>query len=114
MFRRRSRHLTVQSPSPTTVLYTVSNRSLHVPVLFEYLRYVGRILVVIYTLLIDLAKAQASLHGTHISAVGESLLDRMFGSKTIRTIAESSNWWILIVATIVILYLGLRRPYTGE
>jgi len=112
MFARPAQHLTIQSPSSTTVSYTVSNASSSVTTSSKALSYLQgtlRICVCICVLLVDIATAEAIFAPWALSA----LLRLSLIEDAARSIAKVLDWRITTVLSLVILYLCMRRRYTG-
>ena len=108
-------HLTIRRPSPTTVSFTASNAplrtSLSAHVIF-YLTIFLRILLGLSVLLITAAKVSdnSRFHGVrvHEAAILGGSIARFAAS-----VADKFSWRILIPTTFTIIYVVLRKAYTG-
>jgi hypothetical protein len=112
MFARPAQHLTIQSPSSTTVSYTVSNASSSVTTSSKALSYLQgtlRICVCICVFLVNVATADAIFAPRALSA----LLRLSLIEDAARSIAKVLDWRVTTVLSLVILYLCMRRRYTG-
>jgi hypothetical protein len=112
MFARPAEHLTIQSPSSTTVSYTVSNASSSVTTSSKALSYLQgtlRICVCVYVLLVDVATVDVTFGPRALSA----LLRLSWVEDPARSIAKVLDWRVTAVLSLVILYLCMRRRYTG-
>jgi hypothetical protein len=112
MFSRPAQHLCVQSPSSTTVSYTVSNASSDVTrssIFFSYLRGVLRVLVCTCVLLVDLATAEVLLG----SRPWNTFVTFGFVENAARAVPRRVDWRVIVGFSFAILYLCLRRSYTG-
>jgi hypothetical protein len=112
MLARPAQHLTIRSPSSTTVSYTVSNASSSVTTSSKALSYLQgtlRICVCICILLVNVATAEAIFAPRALSA----LLRLSLIEDAARSIAKVLDWRVTAVLSLVILYLCIRRRYTG-
>jgi hypothetical protein len=112
MFARPAQHLTIQSPSSTTVSYMVSNASSSVTTSSKALSYLQgtlRICVCICVLLVDVATTEVIFAPRALSA----LLRLSLIEDAARSIAKVFDWRVTAVLSLVILYLCMRRGYTG-
>ncbi|ETI25648.1 hypothetical protein G647_02422 [Cladophialophora carrionii CBS 160.54] len=123
-------HFSIYLPSPTTVSFTVSTRPLHVPVvstnssrvhiprvkarIFTFLKHVLRALLVFYTALVTVVKAQGSVQSASFDAYADLLLHLSLFSGFIRFLADKAEWWILVPVSLVVMYACLRRDYVEE
>jgi hypothetical protein len=112
MFARPAQHLTIQSPSSTTISYTVSNASSNVTTSSKALSYLQgtlRICVCIYVLLVNVATTEVIFAPRALS----TLLRLGLIEDAARSIAKVLDWRITAVLSLVILYFCMRRGYTG-
>src|SRR5947209_2381846 len=113
MFTRPAQHLTIHSPSTTTVSYTVSNAPFRVTrssTVLSYFQVSLRVLVCICVVLIDIATAEAIFASKSWTTVIP------FGSieNAARHIAELLDWRVTAVASFLVIYFCMRRSYTGK
>ncbi|KIW65922.1 hypothetical protein PV04_08136 [Phialophora macrospora] len=124
-------HFSIHLPSPTTVSFTVSTHPVvsttkasraFVPPrvklrIFTLLKHILRVILVWYTALVNVAKAQA------VGSVGSSgrldayaalSLRLSLFSGFVRFVAEKTEWWILAPVSLGIVYACLRRDYVEE
>lgn len=117
MFSGSTQYLEIDCPSPTTISFTVDTRQrAHSRQrLLTALRYGCRVLLVIYTLLVNVAKAQTLTgpgsvpHHYAGLVVNLTLIGRI-----IRSLAENLEWWILGPTSLMIVYACLKRDHTKE
>jgi hypothetical protein len=114
MIARPSKTLTVDSPSPTTVSYSVSNKRHPKSKLIARLRATARVVLICYALLIDLAKAQKTIGLGPVSSYTDLILKFSLTNPLVQLVASHADWWILAVLTAITLYVCLRRNYTGN
>ena len=111
-----AQYLSVQSPSATTVSYTVSNALPVVTPSFRLLRAVSaflRVLLCVYVVLLDLVTAEIVL-GPKISFpyVKDVLPDYL--DTAVQSPARTLDWRFIGVLSLAILYSCARRRYTEE
>ncbi|OAL26206.1 hypothetical protein AYO22_04384 [Fonsecaea multimorphosa] len=133
MFAGPSQYLSIHLPSPTTVSFTVSTRqpggwsinrpsSSHshshssfrrvLPPVFTLINYALRILLVLYIVLLNLAKAQSDVaQPSRLDAYTDLGLKLSLVGGSIRAVAERAEWWFLAPVSLVIVYVCLRRDY---
>lgn len=114
MIARPSHTLTIDSPSPTTIAYSVSNKRHPKSKLVARLRATARVVLISYAILIDFAKAQALVElGSESWYIG-LILKFSLTNPLVQLVASYADWWILAILTIITLYVCLRRNYTGR
>ena len=111
-----AQYLSVQSPSATTVSYTVSNALPVVTPSFRLLRAVSavpRVLLCVYVVLLDLVTADIVL-GPKISVpcVRDALPHYL--ETAVQGPARTLDWRIIGLLSLAILYFCARRRYTEE
>jgi hypothetical protein len=112
MFTRPAQHLTIQSPSSTTISYTVSNASSNVARssrILSYLQGTLRVLICIFVLLVDVATAEIKF----APRPWDTFVTFGFIENAARTIPRVLDWRVITVLSFAILYLCIRRSYTG-
>lgn len=114
MIARPSNTLTIESPSPTTVSYSVSNKRHPKSKLVARLRGTARVVLISYAVLIDFAKAQTILDLGHASRYVDLLLKISLTNPLVQIVAGYADWWVLAILTAITLYVCLRRNYTEE
>lgn len=113
-----SPRLTVQRPSPTTILFTVSNaparRSWSSKLVFG-IEVLLRILGFFSVLILDIAKIRRHIivrdNGNWVVELG--FWSTGLGSFICR-IADQYTWPVIAIASATIMYLVWRKGYTGE
>ena len=116
MFTRRAHYLAIQSPSSTTVSYTVSNA---VPDnttssrIFSYARGAIRVLTCISTILFDLALARITFRLDYSDSY-LNLLSLGFVENAAQAALNVFDWRPVIFSSFLILYISLRRAHTGQ
>ncbi|OAP59233.1 hypothetical protein AYL99_06531 [Fonsecaea erecta] len=133
MFSGPTQYLSIHLPSPATVSFTVSTRqpprawstnnraSSHswfchlrrVPI-FTLTKYALRVLLVLYTVVVNLAKAQSDTQSPRLDAYADLGLKLSLVGGTIRAVAERAEWWVLAPVSLGIVYACLRRDYVEE
>jgi hypothetical protein len=103
--------LTITSPSPTTISYSVSNKRHPKSKAIARLRATARVVLIGYALLIDVAKAQT---GSTTSWYIDLLLKISLTNPLVQIVATYADWWVLGLFTLLTLYVCLRRNYTGK
>jgi phosphatidylinositol glycan class H protein len=117
MFSGPTQFLEIYCPSPTTVSFTVDTRqrSNSRQKLLTALRYGCRILLVLYVLLVNGAKAQSlTSQGSAADHYANFLINLTLIGQVIRTLAEVMEWWVLGPLSLVVLYACLKRDHTKE
>lgn len=101
--------LEIESPSATTVEFKVSSKEPSASVTLSIIRHFLRTAVIVQLLLFDILKAQQP--ELIVRNVGDAVfwLEPLFGG-----IAAKTDWRIVVAVNLVILYLCLRRDYTGR
>ena len=116
MFTRPAQHLTIQSPSSTTVSYTVSTASPETTPssrLFWYLRIAVRVFLCVCVLLIDLATLENVLPRKYqIWQLGALRLH--FHEGLAEHVANGLDWRLIALLSLFILYVSVRRRHTEE
>jgi len=111
MFACQAQHLDAYSPSPTTISYTVSTRRRPISRFLNAALHGLRGLALFYVFLINKTKAQG------LALASDNYFERLLcicpASGLIRVMAEKIDWWALGIITFAVLYLCLRRGYTG-
>lgn len=115
MFRSStSQHLTVYSPSSTTISYTVSNalpRSTRPSKILFALGNISRIILCLLVLTIDIVKLQSFVNKWPIGFI--NFYDFAAGRLTIEAV-KPVDWRLVATGSFVVLYFCLRKGYTGE
>ncbi len=114
MFGPASQHLTIYSPSSTTISYTVSTalpRSTRPSKILFVLGNIFRIILCFLVLSIDIVKLQSLVKRWPITLI--NLYDVAAGPMAME-IVISMDWRFLAVGSFLILYFCLRKGYTGE
>lgn len=114
MIARPSVALTIDSPSPTTISYSVSNKRHPKSKLVARLRATARVVLISYAILIDLAKAKANIDLRYASDYIDLISKFSLTNPLVQLAASYVDWWILAVLTVITLYVCLRRNYTGR
>ncbi|KEF60731.1 uncharacterized protein A1O9_02292 [Exophiala aquamarina CBS 119918] len=117
MFSGSTQYLEIYCPSPTTVSFTVETRqrSNSKQKLLTAVRYGSRFLLVLYALLVNVAKAQSLISpGSAAERYANFLVKLTLIGPVIRILAESAEWWVLGPLSLVILYACLKRDHTKE
>lgn len=125
-------HFSIYLPSPTTVSFTVSTLPLYDPAaqgnttnrlshlwltkihVFRVLKYIARIVLVFYTLLINFTKAQTLAHSPRLDAYVDLWLGLSPFDRVVKVLAEKAEWWLLVPLSLAIVYACLRRDYVEE
>lgn len=115
MLRSASQHLTIGSPSSTTISYTVSNafpRSTRSSQVLFVFGNVIRLLLCLFVLAIDIAKLQSPSYfqGSSIDIID---LESMAIGRLALSIAKSVDWRLVAVGSFLVLYFSLQKGYTG-
>jgi hypothetical protein len=112
----QANHLVIQSPSSTTVSYTVSNALPDSTSSSRILSYVSsglRVLLCLYMLLVDLQITGALLgNGSKnrwLDVKGLEFLDF-----PIRVVPGLLDWRLIVLLSVLTVFLCLRRGYTGK
>ena len=110
-------HLTVCRPSPTTVLYNVSNvlpRKTFTANLFLYLTIVARSTLALSTLILLIIRYQQERTGaapeTGLASLGVWLCSI---APILERVATGTTWPILAPTSLLVLFLCFRRFHTG-
>ena len=115
MFTSAVKHLTIQSPSSTTISYTVSNaqpRTTRASKLFYVLGDVFRVVLCAFVLSVDLARLQST---PYFQQPLKEIIDFEDGRFDLSlAIGRALDWRVLAVGSIIVLYLCLKKAYTGE
>lgn len=114
MIARPSKTLTIDSPSPTTVSYSVSNKRHPKSKLVARVRATARVVLVSYAILIDLSKAQTIVDLGYVKWHVDLLLKISLTNPLVQIVASYAEWWVLATLTAITLYVCLRRNYTGR
>jgi len=110
-------HLSIRRPSPTTVLFTVSNASPRQTITSQILFYLTcllRVLIAASTALLLVVKSQCTAKTNDIDvylAECPSWLPK-YSPILVRT-ATTSKWQHVAPISLVVLFLCFRRFYTG-
>jgi phosphatidylinositol N-acetylglucosaminyltransferase subunit H len=116
MLRSASQHLTVHSPSSTTISYTVSNALPRSTTSSQILFALGNLLrtfLCISVLAIDAAKLQSILYLAH-GPIDLPLAGRKTGPGALAwTVANAVDWRLLVAGSFLVIYFCLRKGYTG-
>jgi hypothetical protein len=116
MFNSASQHLTVYSPSTTTISYTVSNalpRSTRSSKLLFVLGNVCRMILCLFVLVIDVAKLQSIFHFQHLPT-GTASLQSTTAGRVALDIAKAADWRIVTAGSLFVIFFCLRKGYTGQ
>lgn len=116
MFRSGSQHLSVYSPSSTTISYSVSNALPHSTRSSKLLFIAGmvlRLLSCLLVLAVDFAKMQ-SVFNPDRWAVGCHLLQNTGTGRLAASLAKAADWKILAAGSFLVVYFCLRKGYTGD
>ncbi|PGH10892.1 hypothetical protein AJ80_07335 [Polytolypa hystricis UAMH7299] len=108
--------LSIQRPSPTTVLFTVSNapaRSTITARLLFYLRVVLRILAFAFALLVNAAKVRHSVLPRDGVIPWANVWSSTIGSSACR-IVDGYNWQFVCIGTGLVMFAVFRKGYTEE
>src|SRR5271170_3422108 len=112
----QTNHLVIQSPSSTTVSYTVSNALPDSTSSSRILSYVSsglRVLLCLYVLLVDLQITGALLgNGSKnrwLDVKGLESLDF-----PIRVVPGLLDWRLIVLLSVLTVFLCLRRGHTGK
>jgi hypothetical protein len=116
MFSTASQHLTVKSPSVSTISYTISNaspRSTPSSKAWAVLGHLFRILLCLFIFAVDVAKLESAsdLHLLPVDIVG--FQNSLPGRLALST-ANATDWRIVAAGSPVLIYLCLKKAYTGE
>ena len=103
--------LRITSPSPTAVKFTISSRASDPSFLVSTLRHGFRLFVVFYTVLCTIANLQFTIPS--IEDELQSLLSFMVPDM-VQRVVEMVPWWVMGVICLGIIWLCVRRDYTGE
>ncbi|KAK5028333.1 hypothetical protein LTS07_006424 [Exophiala sideris] len=118
MFSGKAQYLEVHLPSPTTVSFVVTTRRQDTSKLRSRLltlfRHVCRIVLVFYAFLINLAKAQQIFSFSRLQTYADLCLKFTLGSSLVKLVADRLEWWIIVPASLFVVYLCLRRDYVEE
>ena len=116
MLRSASQHLTKYSPTSTTILYTVSHpppRSSRSSKALFVLGNVCRVLLCLFVLAVDVAKLHSIFElqrwRSRMTSVQGSVIGRLASS-----IAKALDWRLVAAGSFLIIYLCLRKGYTGK
>jgi hypothetical protein len=107
-------HLEVEAPSATTISYVVTSRKRPKPQLFALLGVAVRTILVFHVLLVNLSKAESTATSEAQSRYTEALFKLTVLDGFIHALAASFEWWAVSGASMVVVWLCLRRPSTGE
>lgn len=111
-----SPRLTVQRPSPTTNLFTVSNaparRTWSSKLLFG-IEVILRIVGFVSVFFIDLAKIRHVISGNGTWDIGSEFWSTTVGSLSCR-IADQYTWPVIAISSAIITYIVWRKGYTEE
>lgn len=114
MFGSASQHLTIYSPSSTTISYTVSTalpRSTRPSRILFVLGNVCRIILCFFVLTVDIVKLQSLVKSWPFTFI--NFYDMAAGRMAME-IVKSVDWRFLAIGSFLVLYLCLRKGYTGE
>lgn len=117
MFSGSPQYLEIDCPSPTTVSFTIDTRqrSNSRQRLLTALRYGCRILLVLSTLLVNVAKAQTlTSPGSVPHLYAAFLMNLTLVGWVVRLLADSLEWWILGPVSLTVLYACLKKDHTKE
>ena len=118
MLTGKAQYLEVHLPSPTTVSFAVSTRRQDTSKLrfrlLTSLRHACRIMLVYYTFLANLAKAQRIFSFSVLHNYARFCLKFTLGSGLVELVAERLEWWMLVPLSLLVVYLCLRRDYVGR
>ena len=113
MIARPSNKLTIDSPSPTTVSYGVSNKRHPKSRLVARLRATARVVLISYAILIDFAKARRIVDLGAASWYIDLVSKFSLTNPLVQLVASYADWWVLAIFTVITLYVCLRKNYTG-
>lgn len=116
MFSSASHHFTIISPSISTISYTVSNASpLSTPSsrVWSVLGHLCRILLCLFILAIDLAKLD-SVSDLQLLPVDIVSFQNSLPGRFALSTANATDWRIVAAGSLVLIYLCLKKAYTGE
>jgi hypothetical protein len=116
MFRPASTHLTMYSPSSTTISYTVSDappRSTRLSRILFLLSNVFRLLLCLFVLAVDFAKLHSIFTLQQWPVDVTSLQDNVPGRLAFN-IAKILDWRFVASGSFLVLYFCLRKGHTGE
>ena len=112
MFSKTTQHLTIQSPSSTTVCYSVSNASSSVTGSSRVLSYLQgslRVLICVCVLLVDVATAEVNFARRFwATSIRFGLVEN-----AARNIAGVLDWRVTAGLSLIVVYLCMRRSHTG-
>jgi phosphatidylinositol N-acetylglucosaminyltransferase subunit H len=116
MFRSASTHLTIYSPSSTTISYTVSDalpRSTRLSKIFVLLSNVFRLLLCLFVLAVDFAKLH-SIHTLQHWPLDVISLQNTVPGRLAFNIAKYLDWRLIASGSFLVVYLCLRKGHTGK
>ena len=114
MFRSALQHLTIYSPSSTTVSYAVSNalpRSTRPSKILFALGNISRIILCLLVVTIDIVKLQSFAKRWPIGFI--NFYEFAAGRLTME-IVKPVDWRLVATGSFLVLYFCLRKGYTGE
>jgi phosphatidylinositol N-acetylglucosaminyltransferase subunit H len=120
-------HFAIHLPSPTTVSFTVSTRPLFIEDwatqrpwrwlprggFFALMKHSLRVILMYFTILVNLAKTRG-LFGVQYHSIIDTCLKLSLLVNIIKPLAERLEWLVLIPASLVMVFLCLRRDYVEE
>lgn len=116
MFRSGSQHLSVYSPSSTTVSYSVSNALPYSTRSSKLLFKVGiilRLLLCLFVFAVDFVKMQYLFHLDRW-ITGSGLVQNTGTGRLAAGLAKAVDWRILAAGSFLVVYFCLRKGYTGD
>jgi phosphatidylinositol N-acetylglucosaminyltransferase subunit H len=115
MLGSASQHLTKQSPSSTTISYTVSNalpQSTRPSKILFIFGIVFRVLLCFFVLAVDISKLQSVPHFQYLFS-GVVDLQNVHTGRLALTISNCLDWRLVAASSFLIIYFCLRKGYTG-
>jgi phosphatidylinositol N-acetylglucosaminyltransferase subunit H len=120
-------HFAIHLPSPTTVSFTVSTRPLFLEEpftrrpwrwlprggYFTLTKHSLRIILVYLIILLNLAKIRGSV-GVQYRDIIDSCLKLSLLDNITKALAARLEWLALILASVIVIFLCLRRDYVEE
>ena len=108
-------HLEIQAPSSTTVCYHVRNNKQSSSRTLGAVKHALRLIVAFHVSLLILAKVNGTVpSGLDVRPLTEALFSLTFLDSVIFNLAVRLNWGAATALSIVVLYLCVRRDYTGK
>ncbi|KAJ9610258.1 hypothetical protein H2200_005035 [Cladophialophora chaetospira] len=122
-----AQYFSIHLPSATTVSFTVSTRPLYAPTsstktlpsllsrlpILSLIKHILRLLLISFTLLVNLAKVEDVARSPIVDAYAEFWLSISLLGGVVKILAETVEWWVLVPASLGTVYICLRRDYVG-